>query len=90
MLGLLLLKLLVQGELLHLALPLMDHMLLTPLLLALTNKFSLYLQAGSARELMLVFELKLIEELLILALEQLADVKHFKQLRLVFTLMAFH
>jgi hypothetical protein len=48
------------------------------------------LQAGSARELMLVFELKLIEELLILALEQLADVKHFKQLRLVFTLMAFH
>jgi len=39
---------------------------------------------------MLVFELKLIEELLILALEQLADVKHFKLLRLVFTLMAFH
>ncbi|KAL4644296.1 hypothetical protein ACB092_02G154800 [Castanea dentata] len=44
---------------------------------------------GSVRELMLVFELKLIEELLILALEQLADVKHFKLLRLVFTLMAF-
>lgn len=39
---------------------------------------------------MLVFELKLIEELIILALEQLADVKHFKLLRLVFTLMAFH
>lgn len=69
-----------------------QHIEILPLrlLLALTNKFSLYLQAGSARELMLVFELKLIEELLILALEQLADVKHFKLLRLVFTLMAFH
>nr|YP_009382550.1 hypothetical protein AEK19_MT2120 [Utricularia reniformis]ART32272.1 hypothetical protein AEK19_MT2120 [Utricularia reniformis] len=31
---------------------------------------------------MLVFELKLIEELQLLALEQLADVKHFKLLRL--------
>ncbi len=42
------------------------------------------LNAGSERELMLVFELKLIEELKLLTLEQLADVKHFKQLRLEF------
>lgn len=39
---------------------------------------------------MLVFELKLIEELLILALEQLADVKHFKLLRLVWYLPLWH
>ena len=39
---------------------------------------------------MLVFELKLLELLPIKALEQLVDVKHFKQLRLIFTLMTFN